>query len=165
MVVHDPAQIEISPINKGGRIIKMLGANPDKRKFDRFEAKSGTIVAIRPIPELLGELIDIGFGGLSFKYIQSEITPQESAELIILLPNRTFFLDRIPCRPVSDIQLHSDNSFSSLPMRRCSLAFGPLETFQLAQLEHFIRHHTLPAQGSQPIEATFRSSFGSAFSL
>lgn len=122
----------------------MLGANPDKRKFDRFEAKSGTIVAIRPIPELLGELIDIGFGGLSFKYIQSEVTPQDSAELIILLPNRTFFLDKIPCRPVSDIQLYSDNSFSSLPMRRCSLAFGPLSVNQLAHLEHCILNHTLP---------------------
>ena len=124
--------------------VNMIESDTNQRKFERFSAKSGTIVAIRPIPELLGEMIDIGFGGLSFRYIQAETTPQESAELIILLPNRTFFLDKIPCKPVSDIPLYSENSFSSLPMRRCSIAFGPLIPSQQTQLEHFILNYTVP---------------------
>jgi len=136
----------------------MIEIDSNKRKFERFKAKSGSIVAIRPIPELLGEMIDIGFGGLSFRYIQSEITPQDSAELIILLPKRTFFMDKIPCRPVSDIQLYSDNSFSTLPMRRCSIAFGPLSTSQQSQLEHFILNYTLPRYNQQTLTMPARNA-------
>jgi hypothetical protein len=128
--------------------------NPDfnRRRQHRLSAKSGAIVAIRPIPELLGEMIDIGLGGLAFRYIQSDVTPQDTAELVILLPNRKFCLDRIPCRPVSDIPLFSDNSFSSLPMRRCSIAFGHLSVHQQLELERFILEHTQPfaSQRSTP---------------
>lgn len=122
----------------------MQKTETNRRQFERFTAKSGAIVAIRPIPELLGEMIDIGLGGLSFRYIQSDVTPQDTAELVILLPNRSFFLDRIPCRPVSDTQLFYDNSFSSLPMRRCSIAFGHLNPHQHSRVEHFILNYTLP---------------------
>ena len=123
----------------------MKNADLNRRKLERFPAKSGAIVALRPTPEILGEMIDIGLGGLSFRYIQADVRPQDTAELVILLPNRKFCLDRIPCRPVSDIQRFSDNSFSSLPMRRCSIAFGPLSMQQQNQLEQFILEHTLPS--------------------
>jgi hypothetical protein len=130
----------------------------NRRQFERFTAISGAIVAIRPIPELLGEMIDIGLGGLSFRYIQSEVTPQDTAELLILLPNRSFLLDRIPCRPVSDTQLFSDNSFSSLTMRRCSIAFGHLSPNQHSRLEHFILNYTLYPSHYRLLQNTHQST-------
>ena len=110
----------------------------EKRRQVRYEAMDGAIVALNPKAEILGQMIDIGLGGLSFRYIESVTDPAPSTELVILLNKPRFFMDRIPYRMVTDHELPNEFIFSAVPVRRMGVEFGDLTEAQRAQLEDFI---------------------------
>ena len=112
------------------------------RKYERYSAREGAIVALKPQSNILGQMIDIGMGGLSFRYIESHEPPGYSNELVILLAGQSFFLDRVPFKTVSDIEIENNVSFSSIQMRRCSVEFGGLDLEQAASIQQFIMKHT-----------------------
>jgi len=121
----------------------MLDAHAEQRKHPRYTTSEGAIVTFKPDTEILGQLIDIGHGGLAFRYIDmlTDIRDPESG-LVIFQPNPRVYLEGVPFRTVSDIAVRSQYSFSSLPIRRRSVAFGPLSPTQQDQLERLIRCHS-----------------------
>ncbi|MGW8186100.1 MAG: hypothetical protein ACWGNK_02505 [Desulfobacterales bacterium] len=98
----------------------------DRRKHKRYPGVEGAIVAVRPRAEILGQMIDVGLGGLSFQYIDSATDERPSDELAILMSTPRLYLDRIPYRTVGDFALPQAFSFSSIPVRRRCVAFGHL---------------------------------------
>ena len=112
------------------------------RKYERYSAREGAIVALKPQANILGQMIDIGMGGLSFRYIECHEPPGYSDELVILMASQHFFLDKVPFKAVSDIEIENNISFSSIKMRRCSVEFGHLNLQQAASIENFILKHT-----------------------
>ena len=112
------------------------------RKYERYSAKEGAIVALKPQTNILGQMIDIGMGGLSFRYIESHEPPGRSNELVILVASQSFFLDKVPFKTVSDIEIENNISFSSIQMRRCSVEFVRLSLQQAALIQNFIIKHT-----------------------
>jgi hypothetical protein len=112
------------------------------RKYERYSAREGAIVALKPKSNILGQMIDIGMGGLSFQYIESQEPPGYSNELVILVASQRFFLDKVPFKTVSDIEIENNISFSSIQMRRCSVEFMRLSLEQAASIQDFIIKHT-----------------------
>ena len=111
---------------------------PDRRRNVRYSAMDSAIVALKPHAEILGQMIDISLNGLSFRYIDTDKVKSPSSQLIILMPKQRFFLDRIPFRSVSDFELKSEFSFSTIPVRRRCVDFGKLDSHQQARLDDFI---------------------------
>lgn len=110
----------------------------EKRRHVRYLALDGVIVALNPKAEILGQMINIGLGGLLFQYIDTEIDPSPSHDLLILLNKPRFYLDNIPFRTVTDHELPNEFIFSAVSVRRMSVEFGDLTTAQRTQLEDFI---------------------------
>ncbi len=115
----------------------------DKRAYKRYPGVEGAIVAVRPQAEILGQMIDVGLGGLSFQYIDSAIDESPSVELTILMSVPRLYVDRIPYRTVADFALPQEFSFSSIPVRRRCVAFGRLTPAKSDAIKQLILYCSL----------------------
>ncbi|UCH23331.1 MAG: PilZ domain-containing protein [Deltaproteobacteria bacterium] len=115
----------------------------EKRRHERLSARDGIIVALMPHSNILGPMIDISIGGLSFQYIENAEPTVRSSELIILIANQNFFLDRVSFKIVSDIEIEKNISFSSIHMRRRGVEFVNLSFHQATLIQHLITKHTI----------------------
>lgn len=114
----------------------------ERREGGRFQVEDGAFVLLGPRSSLLGQIIEISLGGLSFLYTTSTNPAKDSTELDILLADHSFYFDKIPCNIVSDLEIRHELSMGSKTIRRCSVEFGDLSKDQKSQLEYFIRNHT-----------------------
>lgn len=115
----------------------------EKRNYPRYPMPDGVIVTLKPNAEILGQLLDIGPGGLAFRYVEmGAAVPEQDAELVILQPRPRIYLEGIPFRTVSDVAVPNEFSWSALSIRRHSVAFGTLSDSQRDQLEQLFRSHT-----------------------
>ena len=114
----------------------------ERREGGRFEVEDGAFVLLGPRSSLLGQIIEISLGGLSFLYTTAKEPPKDPSELDILLADHSFYFDKIPCSIVSDFEIRHELSMGSKTIRRCSVSFGELSKDQKLQLEYFIRNHT-----------------------
>lgn len=110
----------------------------ERRRHLRYPALDGVIVALNPKADILGQMIDIGLGGLSFRYIDAEVETTPSNQLLILLNKPRFYLENIPYRTVADHELPNEFIFSAVSVRRMGVEFGDLTSAQRTQLEDFI---------------------------
>ncbi len=115
----------------------------DKRAHKRYPGVEGAIVAVRPRAEILGRMIDVGLGGLSFQYIDSSIDESPSDELTVLMSVPRLYVDRIPYRTVADFPLPQEFSFSSIPVRRRCVAFGRLTAAKSDAIKQLILYCSL----------------------
>jgi len=110
----------------------------EKRLLMRYPAIDGVVVAVRPHAEILGYMIDVSLGGLSFRYVDSSLDEKPSSELTILVSAPRLCLDRIPYRTVADFELPPEYSFSSIRVRRRCVEFGQLNEQQRHAVEELI---------------------------
>jgi hypothetical protein len=125
----------------------------ERRKSKRFQVHSGTFVILRPYFYKRGQIIDMGRGGLAFRYVTSEEMPSESFQLDSYLDifspeyqtsgaHMVFGMERVPSKTISDFEL-ARISFGSISQRRCSVEFGDLNRQQRSELEYFIQKYNL----------------------
>jgi len=115
----------------------------EQRRHARFRVPvlSAYVMLPRPGPRspIVGNIVDIGMGGVSFCYITRDERPYSSSHLHILLPDRSFLLDSMPVRTVSsDFQLEHQTPVN-ISTRRCGVTFGDLTDDQKWDLTYFIR--------------------------
>lgn len=115
----------------------------DNRAHKRYPGVEGAIVAVRPRAEVLGQMIDVGMGGLSFQYIDSAIDESPSDELTIVMSAPRLYVDHIPYRTVADFPLPQEFSFSSIPVRRRCVAFGRLTSAKSDAIKQLILYCSL----------------------
>ncbi|HSR36636.1 MAG TPA: PilZ domain-containing protein [Desulfurivibrionaceae bacterium] len=108
----------------------------ERRLFTRFPVRDNAMIAIN---SHLGELIDISFGGLAFRYAGAKPWPRQKRQLAMLCGADDFCL-QVPLSMVSDSPVASAEGGV---MRRRSMRFGELDAQQLIQLIAFIRDNTL----------------------
>ena len=121
----------------------------ERRKHTRYQVPvlSAYVIVPRSGPRspVVGNIIDIGMGGISFRYVANEEEPYQSSHLDILLPDGSFRLDRVPIGAVtSDFEVEEQTS-ESFAMRRCGVKFGDLTDGQKSDLRYFIQNHTTPS--------------------
>ena len=90
---------------------------------------------------VLGQIIDISRGGLSFRYMDNGMIEDQEDLLTILSTDQQFYLVNIPFQTVSDFALINIPTFSSIIMRRRCVRFKDLDEEQIRRLEEFIRRY------------------------
>jgi hypothetical protein len=113
----------------------------ERRKHRRFSVSGDVFIALRPHYGKVGKVVDISLGGLAFAYMANGKSPSRSFELDIFSADRTFCLQSVPFRAISDFE-RDRIPFSSVKMRRSGMQFGNLTPYQKSQLELFIQNHT-----------------------
>jgi hypothetical protein len=118
----------------------------ERRKHKRFKARQGAFAVLTSDYNKLGQIKDIGKGGLSFFYVAGgEQTDRFSEIEIFLIGDEIgddFYLKKIPVRTVVDFEVDNKVSFSSLPMRQLSMYFEKLTSGQIFLLNYFLQKYT-----------------------
>ncbi len=115
----------------------------ERRRFKRFRVQEGAFAALRPHFTKLGQIIDTGEGGLSFRYVAIDTWAEEGSELDIVFAGSAVYLEKLPVRVVSDIPMPKESPFGTFVTRRLSVQFGELSPRQRSQLDQFLNEHTL----------------------
>ncbi len=113
----------------------------ENRKLERYRVRDGAMAVIGKNANVLGQIIDISRGGLSFRYMDNGIIEVEEDLLTILSTDQQFYLVNIPFQTVSDFALVDIPTFSSIIMRRRCVRFGNLDDEQIRRLDEFIRKY------------------------
>jgi hypothetical protein len=113
----------------------------ERRRHARFKVSGAVFVGFRPHNSRLGEVIDIGMGGLSFRYLATGEPSNGSRRLNIFLTERNFYLNDVLFETVSDFRT-DEIPFTPVTMRRSSVQFGELTNSQISRLEYFIENYT-----------------------
>ena len=117
---------------------------PDERRQQkRFKVQEGAFAALVARESRLGQIKDISIRGLSFRYIDNNEKLENADELKIILGSEGLYLDKVPFKKISDFEIESEYSFSTVKMRQIGLEFGELTTAQRDRLNQFIEHHTI----------------------
>jgi hypothetical protein len=136
-------QTEISVVSEVGVLIMpQVKFSGERRQQKRFKAEEGAFAALVDQESRLGQIKDISIRGLSFRYIDCNEKLENAKELKIILGRQGLYLDKVPFKKVSDFEIKSKFSFSSVKMRQIGLEFGKLTSEQRLKLEHFIQNHT-----------------------
>ena len=129
-----------------------------RRTHRRFKVKDGTFAVLFQDSSKLAEIIDISMTGFAFRYSDSAFIDNDRdgraflyqdrqqqldhlSSFDIFLVDSGIYLDRIPCKIVSHIEIDG-LAPNSIPMKRCGIAFEKLLPEQISDLEYFIRNCT-----------------------
>lgn len=133
---------------------KSSTANTENRRYVRFATKDAAFTALGPDYIKVGKINDISMGGLSFKYISSDLLSKNSFHLNIFLTGTQFNLSNIPCRIVYEIPLHQPipnyTYNSEIITNRCGVQFDNLNENIQAKLNYFLQNYTDGISAMQP---------------
>ncbi|MBI9085738.1 MAG: hypothetical protein JEZ11_19225 [Desulfobacterales bacterium] len=94
-------------------------------------------------PLKMGQIRDISLSGISFSYIDSDGCTGIASKLDILVADSAFYLENLSFRTVTDLAVSDDTDFQAMKTKIACLQFKDLEPHQIAQLDRFLRQHTL----------------------
>ena len=94
---------------------------------------------------VVGQTLNISWGGLVFQYVASRACSAELCRLSISLTDRSFNLGMIPFKQVWDVATPDVFSCGTITSRYCGVAFGELLDFQILALQFLIQNYTIPA--------------------
>jgi hypothetical protein len=115
----------------------------ERREHERFRVRKDACVALGSSFRHVGQIIDIGMGGLSFRYVPTSHLSEGELELDIFMAGSPSYLYRFPFRTVFDLGEDEENRSPAIEMRRYGLEFGQLTQRQASQLGHFIQNYTV----------------------
>jgi len=109
------------------------------RKYPRFNAQHRALVLLLDEKDMLPyHIIQIGQGGLSFRYLGEKLKPSIISK-VSLYHEDQLIVDSIPVKLVSDFRLR-DNL---VPVRCGSVRFEALDYEQKLKLDDFIQNYTI----------------------
>ncbi len=125
----------------------------ERREHKRFSAQGGAFAVLRPHFYKRGQIVDVGTGGLAFRYTTSIEQPCEPFELDISLDifspdyhtsgaNVSFSLSDLPIKIISDFEI-ARIPFGSIAQRRCGVQFEKLTYDQKSKIEYFIEKYNI----------------------
>jgi hypothetical protein len=133
----------LSGLEKHFEIFESVMEKPvERRKHRRFEVQEGAFAGLGHRFTPVGQIMDIGKGGLSFRYVAEANESNGLSELQIVASNRNTRFDKAPCKPIWDLEIPYAFSGVSITMRQCGVQFGELTAGWVSQLEYFIQNHT-----------------------
>ncbi len=120
----------------------------ERRQYPRFQISDLTAYAVAkrgwPRFPVIGDIVDICTGGLSFCYAATERWTYRLSGLDILLTDGSFHLDKLRLRPIWDFEMPGEESeiCVGVAARRCGVKFLDLTDDQKSDLRCFIQFHT-----------------------
>ena len=133
-----------------------------RRTHKRYKVKDGAFAVLYQNSSKLGQIIDISMAGFSFRYSDNRFIdndrdgkaffyhdhrqPLENlAAFDIFLVDSGIYIDRIPCKIVSNFEIDEQESSNSILMKRCCIQFDELVPEQISDLAYFIENCTVEA--------------------
>jgi len=133
-----------------------------RRTHTRYKVKDGAFAVLYQNSSKLGQIIDISMAGFSFRYSDSQYIDSDRdgkavfyhdhrrslenlADFDIFLVDSGIYIDRIPCKIVSNFELDEQESSNSISMKRCCIQFDELVPEQISDLAYFIENCTVAA--------------------
>jgi len=123
----------------------------ERRKHKRFTVDNGALVLLGWYYERVGRIMDISEGGVAFRYSPHE-EEKDGSDLAIVLPETNFYLDEVPTKTISDLELADKIPTTSITARRCGVQFTSPTDYQRTQIEFFINNYT--NRETEPSELT-----------
>ena len=114
----------------------------ERRQLRRYKVKQGAFAAMMPLSNKLGQIIDLGKGGLSFHYIHVDDGSNEGSELDIFVSNKEFYLPKLPVKNVSDVRVPNKIPNNPIVIRRHGVQFKELTPEQTSMLDSFMHRYT-----------------------
>ena len=115
----------------------------ERREHARFKPKTGAFAAIASDFEKVGQINDIGRGGLAFHYVPSEkLRPQESDKINIIYNGDNFVLKNILIKTVMDVESENIIFPRATIQRKMSVKFEDMSSIQETELGYFIQNYT-----------------------
>ncbi len=114
----------------------------ERRKHERFHVQEGALAVLGPHFRKMGQIMDISWGGLSFRYVARDEPSEGQINLNISLPDGTFRFHDAPFQTVWDSSTPYDFSFGAITFGQCGVRFGQLSDVQTSQLEYFMHNYT-----------------------
>ncbi|MCF8067681.1 MAG: PilZ domain-containing protein [Desulfobacterales bacterium] len=114
----------------------------ERRQYERLQAKEGAFAVERKPSNILGQVIDISEGGLSFLYIDNGLAPEKTSKIGIYFSGEKFYFDEVNVENISDSPMLNKSPFTPFCLRRRSVKFGAISDDQALGLEKFISNHT-----------------------
>ena len=123
----------------------VLKEEVDQRRWARFPVPSESAFTVfkrhRFRPSLMGNIVDIGLGGLSFRYIADEKCSSRLSHIDILSTDGRFSLNKVKVKTISDFEISNEAS-AGFETRQCGVQFGDLTDNQKSDLRYFIQTYT-----------------------
>ena len=113
----------------------------NRRKQKRYRSKEGTFAVLEP-GTLIGQIIDISMGGLSFSYIDDKNIKSEPKELDIYTLSEDINIEKIPFSIITDCELEKKTYTNSFSIRKKSIKFEKLNFNMRSMLKYLINTHT-----------------------
>jgi hypothetical protein len=98
------------------------------------------IAMFKSKPIRKGQIINISRSGLSFRYFPGEGQSNQPGELDILFADIRFYVENLPFKTISDLDVDSEFAYSSLKRKLLRVRFGKMDSHQKAQLDYFIEN-------------------------
>ena len=117
----------------------------ERRITKRFRAIDGALAALSPESGRVGQIQDISLHGLAFRYIANESPASDlhgTVTLQIMFAGEGMWLEGVPVKWVADVDIPTELSFSSIPLRQTCLQFTSLTDDQKKRLQEFIHRYT-----------------------
>jgi hypothetical protein len=112
----------------------------ERRRHIRYRVGDSAIAVSSNNP---GHIKDICAGGLAFLYLDFDDDHPESDFVDILDGENDFFMERIPCRTVSNHKIINESPFNTVRMVKRTVQFGKLTSAQKSKLEKYIIQHAV----------------------
>lgn len=113
-----------------------------KRHQAEYEVREGAYAVNRNDYSQIGTIRKISHDGLCFQYICADDNISEALEIDIVVRNGNFYLQRIPCKTVSNTIVNDNPPCSSICICEQLVRFEPLSPDQKSKLDYFLRHYT-----------------------
>ena len=115
----------------------------NRRSHQRFMVKEGAFAVMKPGYKNLGQISNIGKGGLAYRHIADNRPENGIYKMDIFLSDKNFYLENIPFNTVCLFDEASEFPYSSVMMKQRCIQFGNLDPEQKQKLDYFIMNHTL----------------------
>lgn len=110
----------------------------EKRRYPRFTIGRGVFTVVKSEAETLGEVLNISEGGLALRYVAGLGARTPGGTLDLFASGGVSYLTDVPVRTVTDVEVPNDVDFSTIRLRRMSVAFERLNKHQQQALRNFI---------------------------
>jgi len=121
--------------------VTILNEFVERRRLKRFIVRDGAFAVLMPGSNKLGQILDLGKGGLSFLYIDTGQAADGSTALDIYVTGNEFYLSKIPVHVISDVRVPNKIPVNPIVMRRQGIQFGELTPEQAFSLESFMQQY------------------------
>ncbi len=124
-------------------------ASAEQREHKRFQVPMGSFVSLGSNGSILGQILDVSMGGLSFRYIGD--ASENGSHLDIFSTEYDFHLGKVPFRAVKDFEIDNRVLYKiggkahphCRTMRRGSVKFHKMSRQQRSQLKDFLQNHSV----------------------